>query len=200
MDTIRQWYQEYREHGIVYIEDIESCKEVNENLYYFLKSIRIRSIITCPLEKENGYVGFFGINNPPPEMAKEFRQIVRLLGFFLVVIMRTRDKQQQLIRYSYVDSLTGLQNRRSLEEMQEHVEKEDENYGLLMCDINGLKKKNDECGHEAGDDMIVSVAECLKTVFGDRRVFRMGGDEFLVLREGGPWGWRSLPRAATSRS
>ncbi|MBR6228348.1 MAG: sensor domain-containing diguanylate cyclase [Eubacterium sp.] len=183
--AVQYWYQEFRERGYVYIEDIEAYKKTNEKMYYILKPQRINCLIACPLEKESGYVGFFGVDNPPSETRKDLQKIVRLLGFFLVAIMRTRDKQEQLIRYSYVDSLTGLQNRRSLEEMQEKVEKESESYGLLMCDINGLKRMNDEKGHEAGDEMIISVAESLKRVFGDRRVFRMGGDEFLVVREGG---------------
>ena len=49
-----------------------------------------------------------------------------------------------------------------------------------MCDINGLKTVNDSEGHDAGDRMIKTVAACLMEVFGNKNVFRMGGDEFAV--------------------
>ena len=183
--AVEEWYRNYQEIGYTYIPDIEAYRKVNEKMYAILKPQRIRTLITCPLEKEGGYIGFFGVDNPPAEKSKEILQIVRLLGFFFVVIMRQRDTQEQLIQYSYVDSLTGIRNRRSLDEMRGQIESTENTYGLLMCDINGLKRMNDEQGHEAGDQMIMDVADCLKEVFGDRRVFRMGGDEFLVVREGG---------------
>ncbi|MEE3467573.1 MAG: sensor domain-containing diguanylate cyclase [Eubacterium sp.] len=183
--AVQLWYDSYRETGSVYIPDIEAYRNESEKMYAILKPQGIRTLVTCPLEKEGGYIGFFGVDNPPANKSKEILQIIRLLGFFFVVIMRQRDTQEQLIQYSYVDSLTGIRNRRSLDEMRSSIEGSGNTYGLLMCDINGLKRMNDEQGHEAGDQMIVDVADCLKTVFGDRRVFRMGGDEFLVVREGG---------------
>ena len=183
--AVQLWYDSFRENGHVFIPDVESYRDVSEKMYAILKPQHIRTLITCPLEKEGGYIGFFGVDNPPQNKMKEILNIVRLLGFFFVVIMRQRDTQEQLIQYSYVDSLTGIRNRRSLDEMRQKIQESENTYGLLMCDINGLKRMNDEKGHEAGDQMIVDVADCLKNVFGDRRVFRMGGDEFLVVREGG---------------
>jgi diguanylate cyclase (GGDEF)-like protein len=56
--------------------------------------------------------------------------------------------------------------------------------GILNCDIMGLKKVNDSQGHKAGDELIVRTAECLKDVFVEDSLFRIGGDEFLVLCAG----------------
>ncbi len=184
-ETIQLWYKKFNETGYQLIEDVEKYRETNEKMYSILKTHGINSLITSPLEKEGGYIGFFGVDNPPADKAKELTGILRLLGFFLVVVMRQRDAQKQLIKYSYIDSLTGISNRRSLDEMKEKMEQSENPYGLMMCDINGLKRMNDEHGHDAGDKLIIDVADSLKEVFGDRRVFRMGGDEFLVIREGG---------------
>ena len=183
--AIQLWYEQFNETGYQLIEDLEKYRDVSEKMYAILKPQEIHSLITSPLEKDHGFIGFFGLDNPPADKAKELISIQRLLGFFFVVIMRQRDAQKQLIKYSYIDSLTGVSNRRSLDEMREKMEQSENTYGILMCDINGLKKMNDEHGHEAGDQLIIDVADCLKEVFGDRRVFRMGGDEFLVIREGG---------------
>ena len=55
--------------------------------------------------------------------------------------------------------------------------------GVAYMDLNGLKKMNDEKGHEAGDDLIRAAAGALTDVFPDQ-AFRVGGDEFVIVREG----------------
>ncbi len=58
------------------------------------------------------------------------------------------------------------------------------NLALFMIDLNGLKNVNDNKGHEAGDKMICNAAQYIKNVFGSSgRVFRIGGDEFIVFTE-----------------
>jgi diguanylate cyclase (GGDEF)-like protein len=48
-------------------------------------------------------------------------------------------------------------------------------------DINNLKKTNDSEGHAAGDELIKKVCEILKTSYAGSMIFRMGGDEFLII-------------------
>ena len=50
-----------------------------------------------------------------------------------------------------------------------------------MVDVNGLKHENDTKGHAAGDLLIISTGKALANKFGRERVFRTGGDEFLVI-------------------
>ena len=52
---------------------------------------------------------------------------------------------------------------------------------VVMCDLNGLKEVNDRQGHDAGDRFILRTAEILKSVFGEEKVYRMGGDEFIAV-------------------
>ena len=56
--------------------------------------------------------------------------------------------------------------------------------GLLYCDVMGLKRANDTKGHGAGDELLIRASECLKREFSEYHLFRVGGDEFLVLCEG----------------
>ena len=54
-----------------------------------------------------------------------------------------------------------------------------------MADINGLKQMNDNLGHEAGDELIIGSAECLRQSFHhDEWIYRVGGDEFCVITDG----------------
>jgi diguanylate cyclase (GGDEF)-like protein len=88
------------------------------------------------------------------------------------------------------DSLTGLPNRRYLDEvLAEHGEKfaSGERAALLHIDLDRFKQINDTLGHAAGDAMLVHAARLLREVTGERDfVARVGGDEFVVvvLREG----------------
>lgn len=83
-------------------------------------------------------------------------------------------------RLSVRDSLTGLKNRRGYDECLSSISK-DEKVGAVFCDANSLKYVNDTFGHEAGDNLIRKVADILMEVFEGEEIFRISGDEFVVL-------------------
>ncbi len=178
--TIDVWYEEYRKGGHVLIYDLEKYREVSENMYEVLKPQGIQTLVTGPLILEGQYIGFFGVDNPPAEKMEDISEIIRLLMFFLSELVASRDYHKRLMEYSYHDALTGTGNRRAIREFEKQQLDTSRPYGFVMCDINGLKSVNDNEGHEAGDELIKSVASCLKEIFGKENVYRMGGDEFAV--------------------
>ncbi len=182
---LETWYDEFKLCGSVRIRDLEAYRSVNEPMYELLKPQGIHSLVTGPLELNGKYIGFFGVDNPPPESVQEISEIIVLLSYCLSQLILQRDGQNRLIHYSYYDALTGVRNRRAFSELERRGLEPDGSYGFLMCDINGLKTINDTKGHEAGDSLIVDVAACLTEVFGTKNVFRFGGDEFAVYFPGG---------------
>lgn len=91
--------------------------------------------------------------------------------------------------YAFTDELTGLGNRRHFYGVMEDYEKNKLPHDLtyIAIDVNGLKEVNDSMGHEAGDELLVGTAECLKRAFYNSNtaiICRMGGDEFAVLALG----------------
>jgi diguanylate cyclase (GGDEF)-like protein/PAS domain S-box-containing protein len=87
------------------------------------------------------------------------------------------------------DALTGLPNRRHLEESLlaalARAGEQGHSVGLLFCDVNNFKQVNDTLGHAAGDQVLEHVARVLAgTVRGADTVSRISGDEFVVLL---PW-------------
>jgi diguanylate cyclase (GGDEF)-like protein len=91
-------------------------------------------------------------------------------------------------RYAYYDQMTGLLNRRAYEEkIDQFMENMPHGCCVIMADINGLKKMNDTYGHEAGDELIIGTAECLRQSFNNiETIYRIGGDEFCVIMNGTP--------------
>ena len=83
-------------------------------------------------------------------------------------------------RQAYLDSLAQVGNRAAYVEKIKEV-KFDSPFAVIIFDINGLKYINDHYGHENGDQAIVAVSIILKNVFDNSSIFRIGGDEFVVL-------------------
>lgn len=82
------------------------------------------------------------------------------------------------------DLMTKIYNRNYFEKIESQIEKNNQNYTLIMFDLDGLKLFNDYLGHEAGDQLLVRFADSLKTVVSKYEgliPIRMGGDEFLLI-------------------
>ncbi len=80
------------------------------------------------------------------------------------------------------DLLTGVQNRNSFEiNKNGYLEKSKKNICCVYLDANGLHELNNSRGHKAGDEMLKRIASELKNRFGEKDVYRMGGDEFVAL-------------------
>jgi diguanylate cyclase (GGDEF)-like protein len=102
--------------------------------------------------------------------------------------LASSDRERSLSELAYRDPLTGLRNRRALDEHAEHVFSSQpgprREVAVVAVDINGLKQTNDRLGHAAGDRLIQSVAQRLQRAFAqmpESLVARVGGDEFTVL-------------------
>lgn len=94
-------------------------------------------------------------------------------------------KNYQLLAYmSQVDELTGVMNRNCYQTHLEELEQAaPPALGCLYIDANGLHEINNHLGHDAGDEMLRSVADALLSNFDKKCIFRTGGDEFVVLSQ-----------------
>ncbi len=78
------------------------------------------------------------------------------------------------------DFLTGFYNRFYLKEVFNDIALK-KNLGITFLDINNLKYTNDMLGHAEGDKLIIKVSAMIRDIYGDSVVFRVGGDEFLII-------------------
>ncbi|CAM5405097.1 hypothetical protein DF17_10085 [Streptomyces rimosus] len=96
-------------------------------------------------------------------------------------------------RLAFTDSLTGLANRRAvdmrLDEALERHRRDGAVVSLVVCDLNGLKRVNDSCGHAVGDRLLErfgSVLSLCGAILPGALAARLGGDEFCLLTVGPP--------------
>jgi len=109
-----------------------------------------------------------------------------LLSSFYNMQEKIADRANELTHLAHHDDLTQLPNRIKVYESINKAIKEakafDKNVALLFIDLNKFKQINDTLGHEAGDCLLREAANRFKRVVRDEDVvFRLGGDEFLIL-------------------
>jgi len=86
--------------------------------------------------------------------------------------------------YANHDTLTGVNSRKAFTKTLDASIKKLGNVGVIFCDVNGLKYTNDHYGHKAGDTLLIDFATLLKDSFSEDEIFRISGDEFVVIMLG----------------
>ncbi|MEP6732235.1 MAG: diguanylate cyclase [bacterium] len=126
------------------------------------------------------------------ELKARLRSMLRIKR--LQDALEEREKEllevNERLRYmSQTDALTGLDNRRNLneriEEMFAHAKRLEEPFSLVMVDLDKFKTVNDTYGHQAGDEVLKQLASILREEAREiDRVGRYGGEEFMLLLPG----------------
>ena len=108
--------------------------------------------------------------------------------------VREREKQKQKLqsaqRMARMDKLTGIKNRNAFTEYSQAIDNRirscdrELRFGLVMCDVNDLKRFNDTRGHSFGDEILRRSCRMICEVYQNSQVFRNGGDEFVVVLTG----------------
>ena len=92
---------------------------------------------------------------------------------------------ERLKTLSSIDMLTGIMNRNIMNNRVDRViagkDVLEAPYAIIFTDLNGLKRLNDTEGHQIGDEALKEAAHILSDVFYDGEVYRVGGDEFMVI-------------------
>lgn len=121
-----------------------------------------------------------------------FNSICNFVFLFMVTVIFVWDMQRitlqlrsqnvALDNMASVDPLTGLYNRRSMQDFFAQVLKEEREFSLIMCDIDNFKRVNDTYGHDFGDVVLKEVAHIVQQQVRDNGyVCRWGGEEILIL-------------------
>jgi diguanylate cyclase (GGDEF)-like protein len=112
-------------------------------------------------------------------------EIKLLSTAFENMTMHLREHEEQQRFLAYRDSLTGLRNTTAYKawvtEFDKEIQRKQTEFGVVVLDVNNLKEANDRCGHDAGNKLIVTAARMISDTFKRSPVFRIGGDEFLVI-------------------
>lgn len=184
LSAIQRWIPFFQRNEYVYIENIDDIKNMVPEEYEILSTQGIKSLVAVPLLTEkNELLGYIGVDNPSLKIAPGSIDVIcRTLAYFLVSVFTKYKIEKELKDMSFKDQLTGLQNRNKFSHdtaiIQEHYS---HNVGIAYMDMNGLKVINDTFGHEKGNEALRSIAGRLLTLFRKNNLYRIGGDEFVII-------------------
>ena len=156
--------------------------KTNHIFYDFLKEHKITEVSFATVIDKNNHIGILGVVN-----SKNSRTVRLLLEdvavCFSIAIYNKKHLNKKEIAAT-TDSLTGLSNRVTYKkDLLMFDEKIPQEFSCIYIDVNELHLRNNKYGHAAGDEMLLYIANTLKEVFYGHKIYRMGGDEFLVFAE-----------------
>lgn len=175
------WYREFDAHNYIAIRDLEDYRYVNRYIYDSLKSKNIRTLAAAPIDAAGRRLGFYAIDDLPPKKIDSLLEICDILGSIFGMILRNRDNEKTEESRRPIDRQTGVYLRNALPDYLKRIDP-GQSICYIFCDLNNLKGINDLRGHAEGDRVIAKAAHILSDFFESDPVFRMGGDEFLVIR------------------
>ncbi len=163
----------------------------HRHAHIFPASARIASLATLPLARHGSLLGYLSLGSRDPRrfdfhLAVDF---LDRLGQIAALCMENAVQRERLRLHSLTDVLTGLPNRRHLEErLQQEVARamrEERPLSGLFVDADHFKAINDRYGHPAGDQALRLLAECIRSELRTSDLAaRYGGEEFTLILPG----------------
>ena len=177
---LRHIFDHFSQRNSFTISDMSAYWQEHPNLAPHIPGIQRVALARLMLDGQP--YGFIDAINPAPEKLHQAEELLTALTRFFTILLRNRDMTQRLDRLSKSDQLTGLLNRRGFKDCLASLP-EGRRFAFIFGDLNELKETNDTLGHEAGDQLLCAAAEIFLHVGHEDFIFRMGGDEFLMVEE-----------------
>ena len=156
--------RDYQEAGVIDL-DIKSNDEIKD-LYNEIRSMQIRI---------SDHINSITAIQHEKEMTEN--------------VLKYKEKEiGEISEEAYTDPLTGAGNKNAynkrIERIEQALKKGPEEFAIVMVDVNGLKYINDNFGHAAGDIYLKGSCNIITEVYNTTTVYRIGGDEFVVVLQG----------------
>ena len=154
--------------------------KTNPSFYSFLKEHAIREVsLSSTITKANHITILAAINS---KRGSRVRMLAEKVSACFSMALYNKNHLIKTILAATTDSLTGALNRVAYKNDLTVLDEEKvANFSCIYIDVNELHLINNKYGHAAGDEMLLYVANTLKEAFFGHKVYRMGGDEFLVF-------------------
>lgn len=187
-EVVKTWDELIAGSNCYIIHDAEELKLLeakNKPWYDSLILAGVYSLVIYPLKANGETIGYIWATNFNSENTLNIKAILEIMSFILASEISNHQLFEKTKMLSATDLLTGLYNRNAMNNRITNIvsghEDVGEKYGIVFADLNGLKEVNDTKGHIAGDNLLKSAASILLDVFLDSEIYRVGGDEFLII-------------------
>ena len=161
----------------------EHLMKTNPDFCRFLKSHGIHSVAFAILSDKRNLVSLLGTVNP--KKSPEVRSLIDDIAVCFAIAIYNKNHLNRTEHVATTDALTGVSNRVAYnKDIMAFDEEKPSDFSCIYVDVNELHIRNNKYGHAAGDEMLLYIANTLKEVFYGHKIYRMGGDEYLVFTQG----------------
>ena len=166
--------------GYMRIVANKRLEKENPELYSFCEKHEIRHVSFAMIAEQNEHVSILAVINEKKSALT--RSLLEDVAVCFSIAMNNKKYLKGTELAATTDNLTGVLNRTAYNRDIEIFNEEMPMYfACVYIDVNELHIRNNKYGHAAGDEMLVYIADTLKELFLGERIYRMGGDEFLVF-------------------
>ena len=171
-------------------EDMEYISKLNYPWYETLVEAGVNSVVLFPLRQGSELLGFIWAINFDTEKAFRIKETLELTTFFVSSHIARYKVLNRLKDMSYRDTMTKLPNRFACTELVSELVDHNERFATVSIDINNFKSINDTLGFDAGNQVLIEVADRWKEISANTdsdiitHLSRTGGDEFVLIVSG----------------
>ena len=161
--------------------------DVSSDEFYRAALKNVKSEFSIPLKIGNRVIGVLDIESfRLNDFSEDTRNLLVSIGVHIAISLEKARLYERTKRLSGEDPLTGVLNRRRLEEeINREIERSKRHktkFSLLFMDLDNFKRFNDKYGHLKGDELLISYSNIIKKLLRKGDIFgRYGGDEFVAL-------------------
>lgn len=178
--TLKVKLQEQLNHDSLFLTDqAEIAKCFPEIVATYNFDYQLENVLLAPFYESGRVRGVVVVENLDASLNMDFNNLIELTADFVGAKVMGRNLKKQ----RDTDVLTKLNDRHPYLAKLNFYQKSQASrtVGVAFMDLNGLKEANDELGHDAGDELLISAGQIISQAFGHDYVYRVGGDEFVVL-------------------
>ena len=166
-------------------DDMQFVRRRNPKWARSMAQAGVERLVLFPLIPRGQFLGYIMAINFDTESTQHIKDTLELTTYFIASEIANNRFIDQLKALNKVDLLTGVMNRNAMNcrasELCGAADGGPCPKGVVFADLNGLKYVNDHQGHIAGDLLLKNAAMILQSTFIGDEIYRVGGDEFLVL-------------------
>ncbi|MBQ7485903.1 MAG: sensor domain-containing diguanylate cyclase [Clostridia bacterium] len=149
-----------------------------------MRAYGVTSLAMVPMRREKRVIGYLYVINFNVEKVIEVKELLEVLSFIVGAEISNHSLMARLDALSKRDELTGVMNRNAFKRQIAELEQSCcMPLGVVYMDVNGLKRINDQEGHESGDTLLRHAAQMMERAFEHDHLYRAGGDEFVAIME-----------------
>ncbi len=187
-EIVESWEHLLSDTNSIVIRDEHELAAYEQKAPEWVKTLRnndVHTLCLVPFIHKGIINGFLYIKNFDTTQSTRIKETMELVGFFLSSEVANHLFLEKLEYLSNIDMLTGVYNRNcmnvNVDELSLKLKLNPRPFTVGFFDLNGLKSINDNGGHTEGDKLLVHSANLLKEIYVDDKIYRAGGDEFVII-------------------